>query len=429
VKILSVVGARPNFMKIAAICEAVKDFNRTCRSCSIEHVLVHTGQHYDASMSDFFFSDLGLPRPDLFLGVGSGSHSQQMARIMKRFESVLLKETPDVVVVVGDVNSAVACALVAKKTSCFEAEGNSYCIPKLAHVEAGLRSFDRTMPEEVNRVVTDALADYLFTTEESANQNLIQEGISKDKIYFVGNVMIDTLLRHRAKAEKSTILSDLQLRRGDTSIKPYAVLTLHRPSNVDDRPVFQQILEALAAIGREMPVFFPVHPRTTTRIKEFGLERYFDFFSHHSTRTTEHSPLTTYHSTLGTHGSRIIALEPLSYLEFLQLMSQAKVVLTDSGGIQEETTILEVPCLTLRENTERPVTVEQGTNVIVGADRQRIIEGFQKLLRNNRKPALAPLHWDGKAARRILQILTGDYSAIGRQREREALTPAEDILA
>ncbi|MGH7817604.1 MAG: UDP-N-acetyl glucosamine 2-epimerase, partial [Candidatus Binatia bacterium] len=264
-KILSVVGARPNFMKVAAISEAIKEHNRQFITDPIEHLLVHTGQHYDANMSDFFFNDLELPKPNLFLGIGSGSHSMQTAKVMEGFESVLLAERPDIVVVVGDVNSTVACALVTKKTWCSGGAGAKAFIPKLAHVEAGLRSFDRSMPEEVNRIVTDAIADYLFTTEESANLNLEREGIPGDKIYFVGNVMIDTLLRHRSKAQESTILNDLQLCDGG-QVKSYAILTLHRPANVDDSHKLAKMLEAFLDVSRHMPIIFPAHPRTLKQI-------------------------------------------------------------------------------------------------------------------------------------------------------------------
>jgi UDP-N-acetylglucosamine 2-epimerase (non-hydrolysing) len=394
-KIISVVGARPNFMKVAAICEAIKEYNRQGRSPSIDHVLVHTGQHYDANMSDLFFNDLELPKPNLFLGVGSGSHSTQTARVMEGFEKVLLAEMPDVVIVVGDVNSTVACALVTKKTSWSADDGRPF-IPKLAHVEAGLRSFDRTMPEEINRIVTDALSDYLFTTEESANQNLGREGASADKIHFVGNVMIDTLLRHRAKAKESTILSDLQLHE-KTRIKAYAILTLHRPANVDDTGTFAKIIESFLDISRHMPLIFPAHPRTLKQIQEADLG---DYFVDHFMEGPE-----PWDSRV-----RIRLVPPLGYLDFLHLMSCAKVVLTDSGGIQEETTILGVPCITLRENTERPVTLTHGTNVLVGADSGKIIAEFARVTRGTRVPVMAPQLWDGHAAKRIIQMLVDDHA-------------------
>ena len=392
-KILSVVGARPNFMKIAAICEAVKDYNSDENTNSIDHVLVHTGQHYDANMSDSFFNDLDLPQPHLFLGVGSGSHSVQTAKVMEGFERVLLAERPDVVIVVGDVNSTVACALVTKKTWCSGGPQRRDFIPELAHVEAGLRSFDRTMPEEVNRIVTDSISDYLFTTEESANENLKREGIPESKIHFVGNVMIDTLLRHRAKAKESTILNDLQLEDGH-AVKPYALLTMHRPSNVDDPRVFSSMLESFLSLSQHMPIIFPAHPRTLKQIQEADLG---DYFVDHCTNGPEPWDARV----------RIRLVPPLGYLDFLQLMSHAHVVLTDSGGVQEETTILGVPCITLRETTERPVTLTHGTNVLVGADSRRIIETFSRLFCGARQSHSPPRFWDGKAADRMVQILAG----------------------
>jgi UDP-N-acetylglucosamine 2-epimerase (non-hydrolysing) len=396
-KLLSVVGARPNFMKIAAICEAVKEHNSHDNGQRLEHVLVHTGQHYDANMSDLFFNDLDLPKPNLFLGVGSGSHSAQTAKVMEGFEQVILAEKPNVVIVVGDVNSTVACALVTKKTWCSAGACGNDFIPKLAHVEAGLRSFDRSMPEEVNRIVTDSIADYLFTTEESANQNLKQEGVPESKIHFVGNVMIDTLLRHRAKAKESTILNDLQLYEGG-QIRPYSILTLHRPANVDDARTFSRMVESFLDVSRHMPIIFPAHPRTLKQIQEADLG---DYFVDHFMDGPD-----PWDSRV-----RIRLVPPLGYLDFLQLMSHAKVVLTDSGGIQEETTILRVPCITLRENTERPVTLKYGSNVLVGADPKKIIGEFLRVLQQAPQPLSPPPYWDGQAARRIIQILTQDQIA------------------
>jgi UDP-N-acetylglucosamine 2-epimerase (non-hydrolysing) len=397
-KILSVVGARPNFMKVAAICEAIKEHNAGRSSEHIEHVLVHTGQHYDANMSDFFFNDLELPKPNLFLGVGSGSHSAQTAKVMEGFERVVLAEKPQVIVVVGDVNSTLACALVAKKTWCSGGSFERAYIPKLAHVEAGLRSFDRTMPEEVNRIVTDSISDYLFTTEESANQNLKNEGVTEDKIHFVGNVMIDTLLRHRAKAEESTILNDLQLYE-DCRVKPYAILTLHRPANVDDTQTFSRMIESFLDVSRHMPIIFPAHPRTLKQIQEADLG---DYFVDHFMDGPE-----PWDSRV-----RIRLVPPLGYLDFLHLMSQAKVVLTDSGGVQEETTILGVPCITLRDNTERPVTLEHGTNVLVGANPEKIITEFSRVLHEAPRHFSKPRYWDGQAAKRIVQILSQDQGSM-----------------
>ena len=394
-RILSVVGARPNFMKVAAICEAVKEMNSLGAAEQIHHVLVHTGQHYDHNMSDSFFNDLELPKPDLCLGVGSASHSVQTARIMERFESVVVNEQPHLVLVVGDVNSTVACALVTKKTWCRGDQGAKDFIPKLAHVEAGLRSFDRTMPEEINRIVTDSVSDYLFTTEESANHNLLHEGIPAEHIFFVGNVMIDTLLRHRSKAQESTILQDLQLVDGQ-GVKPYAILTLHRPTNVDDKQVFSHMLEAFLDISQRMPVIFPTQPRTLKRIQDEDLG---DYFVDHFVQGPE-----PWDSRV-----RIRLVPPLGYLDFFHLMSEAKVVLTDSGGVQEETTILGVPCITLRDRTERPVTIEHGTNVLAGSNPARIITEFNRLYRSGQKSNPSPRYWDGNAAKRIIKVLVDDF--------------------
>lgn len=396
-KILSVVGARSDFMKIAAICEAIKAFNSRSTVNNVEHVLVHTGQHYDANTSESFFNDLELPKPDISLGVGSASHSVQTAKIMEQFEAVLIKERPDVVLLVGDVNSTVACALVTTKTYCTSASTRKVFIPKLAHVEAGLRSFDRTMPEEINRIVTDSISDYLFTTEESANKNLVREGVQADKIFFVGNVMIDTLLRHRAKAAESTILQDLQFGCFG-NVKPYAILTLHRPHNVDDAEVFSRMLDAFLEVSKTMPVIFPAHPRALKRIQEADLS---DYFVDHFIQGAE-----PWDSRV-----RIRIVPPLGYLDFLQLMSNAQLVLTDSGGIQEETTILGVPCITLRNNTERPVTVDQGTNVLVGSNPERIVDEFNEVCRLDRRPPKSPRYWDGNAAKRIVKILANDFFA------------------
>ncbi|MBN2468876.1 MAG: UDP-N-acetylglucosamine 2-epimerase (non-hydrolyzing) [Deltaproteobacteria bacterium] len=374
-KIFLVAGARPNFMKIAPIVRAINEKNRINEINQIDCKVVHTGQHYDYEMSQSFFDELEMGRPDIFLGVGSGSHAVQTARIMTAFEKVCLKEQPDIVVVVGDVNSTMSCAIVAAKL----------CIP-VAHVEAGLRSFDRTMPEEINRVVTDALADFLFTTEKSGNENLIKEGIRPEKIFFVGNVMIDTLLKFKTKANDNA--------RMKLDNKDYALLTLHRPSNVDKEDVFKNILNTLQEISRDIPILFPAHPRTQKQIKSFGFDRDFNF-----TEITPGNAVSL---------KRTINLSsPLSYLEFLNLMSKAKFVFTDSGGIQEETTILGIPCLTLRENTERPVTIEEGTNILVGNNRTKILEESYKILDGNGKKGKIPHLWDGKASERIVNIFLG----------------------
>ncbi|AMM41440.1 UDP-N-acetylglucosamine 2-epimerase [Candidatus Desulfofervidus auxilii] len=378
-KIVSVVGARPNFMKIAPIIEQLKIKNKNLKA-ELKHVLVHTGQHYDEEMSKSFFEDLNLPKPDINLGVGSASHAVQTAKIMIEFEKVCLRERPDLIIVVGDVNSTIACALVASKLGI-----------KIAHIEAGLRSFDRAMPEEINRVLTDAISDYLFTTCEDANENLRKEGIPEEKIYFVGNVMIDTLLRYKERAKKSKILEKLGLNK-DLQVRSYALLTLHRPSNVDNRETFINILKALKNVSKKIPIIFPAHPRTQRQIKSFGLEKYFNFVNIES------------NSCVNIENS-INLLDPLSYLDFLNLMANAKFVLTDSGGIQEETTILNIPCLTLRENTERPVTLKEGTNTIVGSNPEKIISKSMDILNGKKKIGRIPKLWDGKAAERIINIL------------------------
>ena len=378
-KIVSVVGARPNFMKIAPIIEQLKIKNKNLKA-ELKHVLVHTGQHYDEEMSKSFFEDLNLPKPDINLGVGSASHAVQTAKIMIEFEKVCLRERPDLIIVVGDVNSTIACALVASKLGI-----------KIAHIEAGLRSFDRAMPEEINRVLTDAISDYLFTTCEDANENLRKEGIPEEKIYFVGNVMIDTLLKYKERAKKSKILEKLGLNK-DLQVRSYALLTLHRPSNVDNRETFINILKALKDVSEKIPIIFPAHPRTQRQIKSFGLEKYFNFVNIES------------NSCVNIENS-INLLDPLSYLDFLNLMANAKFVLTDSGGIQEETTILNIPCLTLRENTERPVTLKEGTNTIVGSNPEKIISKSMDILNGKKKIGRIPKLWDGKAAERIINIL------------------------
>jgi UDP-N-acetylglucosamine 2-epimerase (non-hydrolysing) len=441
-KLMLIAGARPNFMKIASIINAIKMHNASIENSklNIQHLLVHTGQHYDDLMSDAFFRDLDLPKPDIYLDVGSASHAVQTAEIMKRFEPVLIEHQPDVVILVGDVNSTVACALVASKIKYDGSTQNSKLIthrsgvkrPLIAHVEAGLRSFDRTMPEEINRLLTDAVSDFLFTTEESANENLRREGIPKNKIFFVGNTMIDTLVRHREKAKKSKILEslgliNLELKTQNSKLIPYCVLTLHRPSNVDNRETFQNVLEALLEISKHLPIIFPLHPRTLNRIREFEFENYFDFPFQPLTRSPESNagkPNSSSHQSQSSKRVKSVAsnlqplacglhcVEPLGYLDFLCLMSNSKLVLTDSGGMQEETTVLGIPCITMRENTERPITVTHGTNVVVGVNKRLIIEESQKKIGKNispnnpitHSPKLPPL-WDGKAGQRIVSIL------------------------
>lgn len=397
-KIMIVVGARPNFMKAAPLVFAIRDHNHFAESKEkINCVLVHTGQHYDEAMSGSFFSDLALPQPEIQLGVGSGSHAVQTAEIMRRFEGVLLQERPDVVVVVGDVNSTVACALVASKIS-LDSNGTR---PLIAHVEAGLRSFDSAMPEEINRVITDHLSDLLFVTEESGIQNLLREGISSEKVHFAGNTMIDSLLASQEKAEKSAILGQLGLRNSQNGSSSgdsrYALLTLHRPSNVDDRETFLSILEGLDGLSKSCPILFSAHPRTRKRITEFGLEHFFQFSPEGGVGATE------------TRSAGIHLLDPLGYLDFLCLMKHAALVITDSGGIQEETTCLMVPCVTVRENTERPVTVTHGTNTIAGTKAENIREAVQQQI-NRRKHSSIPEKWDGKAAARIVRVMAQEFA-------------------
>jgi UDP-N-acetylglucosamine 2-epimerase (non-hydrolysing) len=365
-KIMSIAGARPNFMKIAPLTDAIAAHNSSARSV-IEHILVHTGQHYDQKMSDLFFKELGIPEPDINLGVGGGSHAVQTAEIMKRIEPVLIEHRPDFLLVVGDVNSTIACALVAVKLGI-----------RIIHVEAGLRSFDRGMPEEINRILTDAISDILFTTERGATDNLVREGIDPAKIHFVGNVMIDTLLAHRAKAEQSDILERLQV------VGDYGIVTLHRPANVDDPGQLAMLLVALNEVCADLPLIFPVHPRTRSRLAE--------------------------HAIPVAEGIRLV--EPLGYLDFLKLQSSARLVLTDSGGIQEETTVLGVPCLTLRESTERPVTVTDGTNRLVPLERTAIITAARDILHGGVVTGRIPELWDGGAARRIVAILA-EYAGRG----------------
>jgi len=358
IRVLTVAGARPNFMKVAPLVRALAARD------GVRPVLVHTGQHYDERMSRLFFEQLAIPRPDVNLEVGSASHAAQTAAIMQRFEPVVREHRPDVVVVVGDVNSTVACALVASKLH----------VP-VAHVEAGLRSFDRRMPEEINRVLTDAISDFLFVTERSGLANLAAEGAADENVHFVGNVMIDTLLANLEKARESRVLDDLGLvPRG------YAAMTLHRPGNVDEQETFDRLFGAIRTIAEDLPVVFPAHPRTRKNMEAFG---YFE----------------------GDRLGGVRLVEPLGYLDFLRLTAEARLVLTDSGGIQEETTILKVPCLTLRENTERPVTVEVGCNQVVGTDPERILAAYRNVVEDQDFTCETPEKWDGHAADRIADVL------------------------
>jgi UDP-N-acetylglucosamine 2-epimerase (non-hydrolysing) len=357
-KIMVVVGARPNFMKAAPLINRMKLFPN-----ALDPVLLHTGQHYDQKLSGLFFDELKLPKPDIYLGVGSGSHAVQTAKIMVEFEKIVMENPPDLLVVLGDVNSTVACALVAAKRH----------IP-IAHVEAGLRSLDMGMPEEINRVLTDRISNYLFVTELSGYRNLISEGVDDSKIYFVGNVMIDSLMAHLNLANERPILAELGL-----EAKNYALLTLHRPDNVDNEETLTPLVEALSTLAQKIPVVFPCHPRTRNNIDKFELSHYF-----------------------GPQGIRLV--EPAGYLDFLKLEREAAMVLTDSGGIQEETTILGVPCLTLRKNTERPATITEGTNVLVGPYPERILAAAENILGGKIKEGQIPKYWDGRAAERIVDV-------------------------
>jgi UDP-N-acetylglucosamine 2-epimerase (non-hydrolysing) len=363
-RIASIAGARPNFMKIAPVVAA---FGR--RPEVFESLLVHTGQHYDEKLSQIFFDELRIPRPDINLNVGSGSHAQQTAAVMAAFEPVLLEQKIDLVLVVGDVNSTIACALVAAKLG----------IP-VAHVEAGLRSYDRQMPEEINRVLTDQISDLLFTTEASAAGNLQREGVEASKIHFVGNVMIDTLLAHRDRARATTVHTTLGLQSS-----AYGLLTLHRPSNVDDLEAFERLMTGIELIARDVSIVFPVHPRTRPVVARSA----------------------TANAMVG--DGRLRLIDPLGYLDFIGLMERARIVLTDSGGVQEETTILGVPCITLRENTERPVTLTHGTNQLVGTDPTKIAQAWARVNAPVAPPPGPPL-WDGQAAERIADVLAAYWN-------------------
>ena len=361
--VILVVGARPNFMKIAPI-------HAELARRGIAQILLHTGQHYDENMSKVFFDDLGMPEPDIYLGIGSGSHATQTAKVMVEFEKVCNEHKPSMVIVVGDVNSTVACSMVCAKE----------WIP-CAHVEAGLRSFDREMPEEINRLITDAIADLLLTPSPDGDENLRKEGVAEERIKRVGNIMIDSLFNNLERSKSSTIHADLGLEKGT-----YGVLTLHRPSNVDEKDAFMRIITALEQIGERIPLVFPLHPRTRIRAEEFGL-----------TERLESIP-------------NIVLTGPAGYLDFVALMAESKLVLTDSGGLQEETTALGIPCLTLRENTERPITVTEGTNTIVGNSTDIILDAANDILDNGGKAGRIPDLWDGHTAERIADIIEDTIS-------------------
>jgi len=424
-KIMVIAGARPNFMKVAPIVRALDADPR------FEAILVHTGQHYDPDLSEVFFRDLDLRRPDTHLAVGSRSHAVQTARIMERFEPVLLEHTPDILVVVGDVNSTVACALVAAKVQYAPDAGTRR--PLIAHVEAGLRSNDWSMPEEVNRVVTDRLSDLLFTPSADADENLHREGVAPEKIHLVGNVMIDTL--HRMLRVAEARWKDGRMRGDGWEVRQgeYALVTLHRPSNVDDPEVLSRIMAALTEIARRLPILFPVHPRTRPRLSSLGLlsdlcgSEALPSASFASSPTTDHRPPTSQSLPSTLCGSAALTsealpsgseirnsqfairnlhfLHPLGYLDFLALEAHARMVITDSGGVQEETTALGVPCLTVRENSERPVTIREGTNILVGTDLSRIISAAAEILETGGKRGRIPVLWDGLTAERIVRVL------------------------
>jgi UDP-N-acetylglucosamine 2-epimerase (non-hydrolysing) len=357
--LMFIAGARPNFMKIAPLAAAAR------RSEGVDFSIVHTGQHYDKAMSDLFFKELNIPEPDINLGVGSGTHAQQTAAIMTGFEQVLGERRPDCVVVVGDVNSTIACALVSVKLGV-----------AVAHVEAGLRSFDRTMPEEINRLLTDAISDHLFVTEQSGIDNLAKEGVAGNKVHFTGNVMIDTLLSFKARADASKVHEELGVAGGS-----YAPITLHRPSNVDGPEPLGRILDAFESLNGFLTLLWPIHPRTAASLERFGLKKRLDAIK----------------------GLRV--LPPQGYIDFLKLQSDAALIITDSGGIQEEANILKVPCVTLRENTERPSTLACGGNVLVGNDTAQIVEKVRDMAQLDRAKILNPPLWDGKAADRIIETL------------------------
>ncbi|MEW6380572.1 MAG: UDP-N-acetylglucosamine 2-epimerase (non-hydrolyzing) [bacterium] len=372
IHILHVVGARPNFMKAAPVIAALDQYN------GFRQTLVHTGQHYDTNMSDIFFHQLGIPKADFNLEVGSGSHAQQTSQIICRFEPVVLEQKPDLVLVYGDVNSTVSAAIVCTKIG----------IP-VGHVEAGLRSFDRTMPEEINRLLTDQMADLLFTSSIDGNENLRREGIDDKKVHLVGNVMIDTLIRLLPKADDEIFKWLTGNGQSPTAASekswlhelingPYALVTLHRPSNVDDPVMLRKIILTLSEISHSVPVIFPIHPRTRQRLQGLQLDLDYEQFK---------------------------LIEPIGYLEFLALQRRAKVIITDSGGIQEETTFLGIPCLTVRENTERPVTITTGTNILVGQDMKRLKEEVERLLAGAGGKGTIPPLWDGKASERIAMVL------------------------
>lgn len=358
-KILNIVGARPNFMKISPLMSAMQN------SSFIEPILIHTGQHYDEKMSKLFFEELEIPVPEVNLEVGSDTQAKQVAKIMERFDEICMQYKPDAILVVGDVNSTMACSLVAAKLGI-----------KVIHMEAGLRSFDRRMPEEINRLVTDSIADLLLTPSDDGTQNLLKEGVSSEKIHFVGNIMIDTLLHFLKKAEKSDIIEKLAIEK-----QGYVTATLHRPSTVDEPENLKSVIETLVEIQKDIKIIFPIHPRTRKNIDIFGLSEHVN------------------------SSDNLILTEPLGYLDFQKLMSNSKFVITDSGGVQEETTALKIPCITVRENTERPVTITEGTNELVGFDMEKLLYFAKKAMSNNWKESKIPKYWDGNTAIRVVDLI------------------------
>jgi len=362
IKIICIAAARPNFMKVAPLLKEIKKYSR------FKTILVHTGQHYDYAMSGSFFKELNIPKPNYNLGVRAGLHGEQTGLTMIKFEKICIKEKPDLIIVVGDVNSTLAGALVSTKLH----------VP-VAHIEAGLRSRDMNMPEEINRILTDHISDYLFVTCKEGKTNLINEGIDKKKIYFVGDIMVDTLLKSKKKIQKINTFKKLNLKK-----KEYSLLTLHRPANVDDKKRLKILLQTFNLIQKKIKIIYPMHPRTAKQIKKFGLEKYVKQMKN------------------------FIVTPPLGYLEFISLLMNSKFLLTDSGGLQEESTTLKIPCLTLRDNTERPVTVNVGTNVIVGTNKNKIIKEINKIISGKGKKGKQPKYWDGKTAERIIKILNNN---------------------
>ena len=367
IKLFLIAGTRPNFMKISPLLKEIS------KNDGFTTLLIHTGQHYDYEMAETFFHDLMIPAPDYFLNARGGTQCQQIAKIMSRFEAVCVKEKPDLVIVVGDVNSTLACSIVAKKLGI-----------EVAHIEAGLRSFDITMPEEINRIITDSITDYFFITEPSGYENLLKEGKARNGLFFVGNVMIDSLFYGLKKLEKME-LATFKTNRFISNLKEYACLTLHRPSNVDDKKTLSTLMGYLGKVSKKVPLIFPIHPRTKKNLKKFGINL----------------------------AKNIIFVPPLSYLEFLNLWKGSQMVLTDSGGLQEETTALGIPCLTLRENTERPITVSEGTNIVIGRNYDRLLCEVDNILKGKSKKGTVPKFWDGKASCRIVKILKRIYAKKG----------------